>query len=235
MFTDNDSVRILNYVRNAILGLAARRITGNRLAALSLTCVMCISMTLSGCASVRGTPKPVINVDETVTLYTEDLKRLAANPPLTCAGIRDGVNKALIAFDLRYAEFVDDLSFQGKTKATIIDFILTSFGLAGTAVGAPEAKTIFNALSAGISATNTSIDKNYLYEKTISALVAKMNADRSAQQLFIYERLDNCDKGPNKEPNKEPNYSWSAAVHDLINYYDAGTLLGAIASISKDA
>jgi len=227
MFADNGSVIILNYIRNAILSLAARRITGNRLAAIGLTCVMCISLTLSGCASVRGTPKPVIDVDDTLTQYTNYLKGLAPDSLNTCDKVRNGVNKALTAMDLSYAEFVDDLSIQGKTKATLIDFTLTGLGLAGTAVGGAEAKTVFSALTAGIAATNTSIDKNFLYEKTISALVAKMNADRKAQQLFIIKRLHDC-----KSPE---DYLWSEAVHDLIDYYAAGTLLGAVAAISKDA
>lgn len=193
---------------------------------MRLGLMICFSAALWGCSSITGTPKPAIDTDYTITRYREDLMRLADKPPSECGGIKQGINKALTVMDLRYAEFVDDISVESKTKATTTDFLLVGLGLAGTAVGGAGAKTVFNALSTGVASMNTSIDKNFFYEKTLPALIAKMNADRKQQQLLIIERLKTCDRG---------GYSWFEAVHDLTDYYSAGTLLGAIASVSKDA
>lgn len=107
--------------------------------------------------------------------------------------------------------------------------MLIGLGLAGTAVGGAGAKTIFHAISTGVAATNTSIDKNYFYEKALPALVSQMNADRKEVLSIIVQRLAGCKDG------KDGSYSWFEAVHDLTDYYSASTLLGAITSISKDA
>ncbi|MGY6274208.1 hypothetical protein [Methylomonas sp. MgM2] len=193
-----------------------------------------VTLVLSGCASYSGAPKAIVDVDAVVeSLISTDkekkgkLQQWSEKPPSECKDIRDATNNVMTAIDLRYAEFVDDISFEGKIRATATDIALTGLGLAGTAVGGAGAKTVFNALSAGIAATNTSIDKNFFYEKTIPALIAKMNADRKAQQLLIIKRLKTC-----KNPG---DYLWFEAIHDLTDYYATGTLLGAIASISKDA
>ena len=193
---------------------------------MRLALMICIFIAVSGCASFRGTPIPAINVNETIKRYSGDLEGLAQNPPQDCDGVKDGINKALTIMDLRYVEFIDDISIENKTKATATDVMLVGLGLAGTAVGGAGAKTIFSAISSGVAATNTSIDKNFFYERTLPALVSKMNADRTQQQLLIIGRINNCE---------DRDYSWFEAVHDLTGYFSAGTLLGAIASISKDA
>ncbi|MFZ2403542.1 MAG: hypothetical protein WAW41_00280 [Methylobacter sp.] len=189
--------------------------------------LICFSMAISGCAATfNGTPDPVIDIDKTVERYSIELEKLANQPPKKCEDLKSGINQTLTALDLRYAEFVNDISLEGRTKTTATDFALIGLGLAGTAVGGAEAKTILHAISTGVAGANTSIDKNYFYEKTIPALISQMNADRKQRQLLIIERLQNCDNR---------GYSWFEAVHDLTDYYAAGTLLGAISSISKDA
>ncbi len=188
--------------------------------------IICFSMAISGCAVFNGAPNPIIDVNKTVERYSVELERLANNPPKECKDVKSATNQALTALDLRYAEFINDISLEGRTKTTATDFALIGLGLAGTAVGGAGVKTILHAISTGVAGANTSIDKNYFYEKTIPALVSKMNADRKVQQLLIIGRLAKC---------KEVDYSWFEAVHDLNDYYSAGTLLGAISSISKDA
>ncbi len=192
-----------------------------------LICLTCFCLIVSGCSSIKGSPRPVINVNKIVTQHESELSDWIAKPPSTCAQIREATNKTMTLIDMRYAEFIDDINVESKTKTTVTDITLAGLGLAGTAVGGAGAKTILHALSAGIAATNTSIDKNFFYEKALPALASKMNADRKAQKLLIIQRLQGC-----KEPG---DYLWFEAVHDLTEYYAAGTLLGAIASISKDA
>jgi hypothetical protein len=216
----------LNNIRDLIQRLITLSDTGNQ-KKTRMTVLICICLAASGCSSITGAPKPIIDVDMVAAQYTEDLNNWAKHPPTACGDIRAAANEVLTLMDLRYAKFVDDISVESKTKATLTDITLTGLGLAGTAVGGAEAKTIFNALSAGTAAANTSIDKNFFYEKTLPALVSKMNADRKAQHLLIIQRLQGC--------SKPGDYLWFEAVHDLTDYYAAGTLLGAIASISKDA
>ena len=188
--------------------------------------IFCVSLAISGCAVFNGTPDPVLDVDKTVARYSAELERLANHPPQDCKGVKSAVDQALTALDLRYAEFINDISLEGRTKTTATDFALIGLGLAGTAVGGAEAKTILHAISTGVAGANTSIDKNYFYEKTIPALISQMNADRKEKLSVIVQRYANCDSA---------NYSWFEAIHDLNDYYAAGTLLGALTSIPKNA
>ena len=187
---------------------------------------------LSGCAAFNGTPERVINVDKTIAEYSSSLEGLITNPPNTCDDVKNNVSKALTAMDLRYAQFIDGISTESKTKATATDLALIGLGLAGTAVGGAGTKTILSAISTGVAAANTTIDKNFFYEKTIPSLTSQMNADRKLVLSTIVQRWKSC---VDDTSTKNPSYSWFEAVHDLTEYYSAGTLLGAINSISKDA
>jgi hypothetical protein len=107
----------------------------------------------------------------------------------------------------------------------ISEFTQLSLNLAGTAVGGAGLKTLLAALSAGISGTNLAFEKTFIYESTVPALIMQMNADRSVIRNQILLRMNNdIDK-----------YPWEAAIHDLIDYYNAGTLQNAINSIKKNA
>jgi hypothetical protein len=127
--------------------------------------------------------------------------------------------------DVRYAEFINSTETNRKNKEMFTDLVELSMNIAGTAVGAAGTKTILAAISAGVNGINGSIDSNYFYEKTFQSLVAQMNADRKEVLVSI----------TNGMILPIDDYQWAQAVHDLVEYYNAGTLLGAISSIQKDA
>ncbi len=197
---------------------------------MKLLSLICLAFLISGCAAYTGAPKPAIDVDKTIDRYTRSLEAIADTPPSNCHAVKDNANKFLTIIDLRYAEFIDGLSTETKTKATATDFALIGLGLAGTAVGGAEAKTILHAISTGVAAANTSIDKNFFYEKTIPSLVSQMDADRKEKLSEIIQRYTYC-----TDEKGYPSYSWFEAVHDMADYYKVGTLLGAINSINANA
>jgi hypothetical protein len=204
---------------------------------------------LNGCSTISGTPKspleysdsdPNSNSHDTeavINLYSKEFAakalQIATNQsntdPSKIEIDKSERNKlismALTIMDVRYAEFINSTESWRKNKEMLTDIVELSMNLAGTAVGGAGTKTILAAISAGVNGINGSIDTNYFYEKTFQSLVAQMNADRK-------DVLVSITKG--KQCSIE-EYQWSDAVHDLVDYYNAGTLLGAISSIQKDA
>jgi len=191
---------------------------------------------LSGCALLKGTPNAPINVKTVAENIEKNLNNIndVYIDPVTqeekkrsiTKETRDGrINSAFILIDLRYQEFVNESGFEHRSKAMASEFIQLSLNLAGTAVGGAGLKTLLAALSAGISGTSLAFDKNFIYESTVPALVMQMNADRSVIRSQTLKRME----------QDVSDYPWEAAVHDLIDYYNAGTLQNAINSIKKNA
>lgn len=208
----------------------------------TLTLALPLVFMLIGCSTISGTPKSPLEFSDTRTDShdSEDIinkysKKFAEKATQIGTDPIDGVIKenernslismALTIMDYRYSEFVNGTETSRKNKEMLADFVELSMNLAGTAVGAAGTKTILAAISAGVNGINGSIDKNYFYEKTFQSLVAQMNADRKDVLVFITKGM--------KSSIEE--YQWSQAVHDLVDYYNAGTLLGAISSIQKEA
>lgn len=189
---------------------------------------------LTGCALLKGTPDAPVDVDKVADKIEQNL--LNINDTETVEGverkkiitkeIRDGrINSAFILIDLRYQQFVNNSGLQHRVKTMASEFTQLSLNLAGTAVGGAGLKTLLAALSAGISGTNLAFEKTFIYESTVPALIMQMNADRAVLKSQIFNRMQ----------QGVSDYQWEAAVHDLIEYYNAGTLQNAISSIQKNA
>ncbi len=137
-------------------------------------------------------------------------------------------NKVLTIIDVHYSTFINNLGSERRTKDTVTDVLELSMNLAGTAVGGAATKTLLAAISAGITGTNSILDKNYFYDTALSSLVAQMDADRTEVYHLIVSGMQRDTTGNNA-------YGWAQAVRDLVEYYNAGTLQHAAGSIRKEA
>jgi hypothetical protein len=186
---------------------------------------------VSGCAIFRdgGAPKQSFDVEK-------DLEQLAAkykeatsiaefykNP--SEAARNEFVTGRLVMMNIRYIEFIRTMTREKQLLDAATDILLVSLNLTGAGISGETAKTIFSSLAAGIGASKIAVDKNFYYEKTVPALVASMNAERAAVLEGITANL--------KKPLTL--YPFTDAVTDVQRYYEAGTLLGAINSIQRDA
>jgi len=183
---------------------------------------------ISGCSLITGAPKSPINIDNVSGNITKKLENF--NDDVKFPDERNkAISQALTLIDLRYSEFVNNAGLQQRIKDMTIDFVELSLNLAGTAGGSAATKTLLAAISAGVSGSNIAFDKNFIYESAVPALIMQMNADRTEKYRQILSGMNNeIVEGPN-------GYSWPQAVHDLIEYYNAGTLLNAINTIKKNA
>ena len=184
---------------------------------------------LAGCASLRGAPEHVVDVD----------REVAALAPLhgdafvaTCVQTaeeaerrrcRDQIIEArMIAIDRRYTEFRQDFyadSRWGRFAATIASLGLTA---AGTLSGADAGKVIA-AAATGLTGARAAFDREILVEKTAAAIETAMDSARDKVALRIREGM--------RQPTT--TYSLSAAIGDLEAYYNAGSLLGALSDITR--
>jgi hypothetical protein len=197
---------------------------------LALTTVISLLM---GCATMRygGAPEPSFNLKTDI----EELKQYGLStsikayydkkPNQTEQDRNYFVIGRLTLINLRYLEFVRNLTCDQQLLDSAVGMALLGLNLAGTAVPYAQTKTILAAISAGIAGSKDVIDKNYYFEKTIPALVAQMNAERQKALTPLLQGMQLSLK----------DYPFENAVVDVDNYYNAGTFTGAIQSIQADA
>jgi len=189
-----------------------------------------IASELVGCKSSEwGAPVPPASSQEDIDAIVKQFSEAMLideyyNDPSTEARNRF-VAARLTVTNLRYIQFVKTLTTNKQLLDSATEILTMGLGVAGTVVGATDAKSVLAAVSASVSGAKISIDKNFYYEKTIPALVAAMNASRKEILVTIM-------KGTVSDLEV---YPFEKAVADLHEYYFAGTLLGAIQSIQTDA
>ncbi len=135
------------------------------------------------------------------------------------------ITSRVTLINLHYNQFVADASFRRQIMDFGADIADLGVDLATTVVGSAATKTILGAISAGITGTQASVHKNFYFEKTVSAIVATMNANRKQALIPI---LTGQQRGVDA-------YPLGQALSDLDNYYFAGTFLGALNAILVEA
>jgi hypothetical protein len=192
--------------------------------------LLIIFASASGCSLLTGAPKAPIDVNKVSERITQKLENIDTKKEIKSAEDRnEAISESLTLIDLRYSEFINNAGLQQRIKDMTTDFVELSLNLAGAAVGNASTKTLLAALSAGVSGTNIAFDKTFIYESAIPILIMQMNADRTEKYRQIISGMHN------EKLNGADGYSWSQAVHDLIDYYNAGTLQNAINTIKKNA
>jgi len=230
---------------------------------VALLAVELLALVLSGCTVVSGRPEAPLRKDQMARQIEITQKKIicglnnrkvddallslgqppaeaksgsSTSPDYYCASSEmspddnsyrnDVILNAILLIDINYQGFINEAGLEQRKKDIGVDVTTLSLNLAGAAVGATQAKTVLAAVSAGVLGTNTSFDKTFVYEQTIPTLLAQMNADRSEIYSRIVEKMRTLGL---------KDYSMQEAIHDLIDYYNSGTLQGAIISIRKNA
>jgi hypothetical protein len=189
------------------------------------------ALALSGCAStVSGGPDRVYSAVEGPSADPRFSELKAAiekhcyktSTPDSTKTQRDRLIGALILIaDRRYVEFEIGLSNESRGGAFASSF--ASIGLTTAAALSSEsaAKTLAT-LDTALKGATQSYSKDFLFDQTIPALQNQMRASRAKVLELIYERRSRS--------MEEWPTCW--ALHDVIAYEHAGTLVGAIADIT---
>jgi hypothetical protein len=131
----------------------------------------------------------------------------------------------MMAIDLQFSIFSETIYKEGVSTNLSLDVVGVGVGVAGSVVTGAGASRILSALSGGISGGRTAINKNLYYEQTMPALMALMVAEREKIKAEIIAGLQqDVDK-----------YSLGQALVHLERYFNAGSIPGAIATVTKEA
>jgi len=134
------------------------------------------------------------------------------------------MERRMAVIDAYFKEFQAALVKENVQSEFGITLLSVGVGAAGALV--PEtASQILSAVSGGLAGAQAAYGKAALYEKTISALLAQMQAGRKAMAAQIFQRW-------NLDLDQYP--MWMART-DLDAYYFAGSLPGAILGTAADA
>ena len=187
-------------------------------------------LALTGCAGIASAPPRFgteTNALQSVDAYFATiLRRYLAAPPLKQKELRNGFIETRTALiDQSYAGFRQTLYTQRVGMNVGVDLATLGLNAVGAVTGSAPAKTGLHALSGGLIGSKASVDKNVFFDRTMPALLAQMEAQRSAVRLRL---LGGMMVGPDRYPLLQ-------ARADLEEYYVAGTMVGAIGSITTQA
>lgn len=179
----------------------------------------------SGCSTMRGAPKPLvtrsqINGSEIVDAEAE-IRTLAA--PGTPATRNASLLKLMSLADLRYQQYRLDLINNRRSARAGAGGVNLLADVAATLTTSVGVKDNYIALSALINGGEAVFDREYLFDKTVDALIVRMDADRKAKQAEIYGHL-----GQDLE-----QYPGHSALADVLEYFGSGTLDSALVSVNR--
>jgi hypothetical protein len=188
------------------------------------------SMTWGGCAGV-GQGRPVLPAyqDPIVKGLVEKYSKPEAIPTnqsaVTSVQRNQILNELLYLTDVNYFNFQSQL-YRGRALfETATDLAIIGLGAAGALVGSSVTQALLAAISGGIAGGRVSINKNYFQEASTQALIAKMDAARKA-------KLDLMRKAMTLDVS---DYPLAQGLTDLAEYYNSGTIIGALQGIVADA
>lgn len=194
--------------------------------------LLAVALALGGCSSLRsgGAPDPSFNVQADLSVLKESLGNIGSvkhyHEGEQSSAKRNAFIDARVALaNLAYIQFITDLTADKQHLDTATDMLVLGLNLLGTTATGVRAKANLAAAAAGVSGGKSSVDKHYFYEKTTTALIAMMNAKRKEVLARIVEGA--------RKPLTD--YSFTQALADTYEYYSAGTVNAAIASLQADA
>jgi hypothetical protein len=209
----------------------ARSDHGCHLCRLGLVSAASALVCLAGsCTSViHGGPKPPTYEEKAVAQLIAKYAAPGAIPTdpkkLTPDDRNRIIEDLVYLVDVNYRKFEGEIFAGRATFDTSLDLALLGLGGAGALISASGTQAILAAISGGLSGTRVSINKNFFREQSTHALVSTMRATRKTRLDLI--------RGA--EVLSLSDYPMSRALADVSNYYDAGTVLGALERIVSEA
>jgi hypothetical protein len=198
---------------------------------IKVTFVAAVVSLLAGCATMRygGAPEPSFSVKTDLEQLTQQFGLSTSINDYYISPSQAARNKFIVGrltlMNLRYLQFICNLTSERQLLDSATAITLVGLGLAGSTVPLAQTKTILSAIAAGVAGSKEAIDKNYYFEKTIPALVAQMNAERKKTLVPLMAGMR----------SSLEDYPFEQAICDLHDYYNAGTFSGAIQGIQVEA
>jgi len=195
-----------------------------------------VSLVLAGCSMRHPRPPAAIAPGNAATSYSSDefdkdlqayRAALDAQPPQLekALQLRDVMIGRIIAHvQVNYKRYEESIFYNRALFDTGSDILGIAVTTAATISNGERVKSILAATATALTGSHLSISKNYFREKTTEILVTKMQAARESTRARITRNM--------LLPVSQ--YSIEAALSDLVDFFYAGTLQGALLALSQE-
>jgi hypothetical protein len=136
----------------------------------------------------------------------------------------DLVYRLIFLSDYRFSRYEADLMLGKATRDSFIDLSMFGVNSAATLLTPGSATRVLSAIAAGLGFSRSTIEKNFYMNHAAPVLMAKMRALRKEK---LNEIVRNLARGID-------DYPATLAIIDVLDYYNRGTMLGALQSISNE-
>lgn len=188
-------------------------------------------------AGVDGESRPEVINDEVLEMekkyyvagVLDTYSSLAADPVRQREYRDEVINGRIYVIDYYYNKFRQDIrSSAGPDTNIVTDIAVLGLDAADAINPARRAKEILLAISGGLTGPDTSLDKDDFYDEALPALISKMDSLRLERLVLIRQRMKYGTQG-------ESPYTLGAAMIDVNNYFQSGTISGALLGITKSS
>lgn len=203
---------------------------------IQISLLLCVVVFATGCpkyrpdASFKDDPNKLVTkinnyIDGKRADYEAALRKDPSDANNAAKGIRNElIENALPYLDASYMDFVTDIQAGRDRQNYLMD--LVELG-ASAAVGITNGERSLQVIGVALTAFRggrRSYDVNFYKDQSTPILISKMDGNRAKVRATILSR----------EKNGVADYQLGAAVGDLVDYYNAGTLVRAFTELQKD-
>jgi hypothetical protein len=188
-------------------------------------------LTLSACASSVYGPPPAFNTNKDIAELeahygsATSIAAYYAQTPETKARRDEFIVGRLTLYNLKYLQYLQQFSVTRAETESAFDISKLAVDISATVAGGRQDKNVLGAISALLTGSQVSIEKNFFDDRTSQALVAQMNAERKKALVPILQGMTQT----------ADVYPLAYALPDLEAYYEAGTVSGALVGTQADA
>ncbi len=194
--------------------------------------VLCVSLLMmTSCSSLVYSPKPPL-LSTFSTPYVADLSsptmikdfNLLPDGPAKISRRNEIVWEIVYLTDASYRTYESGF-FSGQAYVgTAGDIAVLSLDAVAAVTGTAHLKAVLAAISGGVTGARASYQKNFYDQASRDSIVQTMRANRLAQLAVIEQGM-----------RSGSGYTIEQALLDATDYYDAGTVIGALITINTSA
>jgi hypothetical protein len=206
-------------------GRAGSRFGGARTAAALLAAVL-----LSGCLASTRNPERLIPVAVEMDALALDQSTLISayndavriNSPAARTIRNEIITRRMYAIDVQYTQYENALTREGQEIGFGALTAATGLSTAATLIVANTTKSILSAAATGVLATKGHYESEVLVAQTIRTIQKQMRSSRNAIATNISGKM----------AQSVADYPLWAALSDVEDYYNAGTLTTGVIDVS---
>lgn len=161
-----------------------------------------------------------IQKDNQGILPTDPIYRVARN---NC------IEEFIGAIDYQYNAYKEEVFKLANGINASTDAMGTILSAGAAAAGGSTGR-ILSGITAGMGTLKGNLNQDVLYNQTITAIIAKMDADRADRLKVILQQMQTP-----APASTAPPYTMYAASIDLLAYFEAGTVHHAIVDLQSTA